>query len=141
MGPGRVKRLAVNVILLAFLFLSVTFNKEHLRPALAGVPILDILTGSFPNFMAAYVISLFPVSSVLTRRSAGTRSLRIVVAAAVAAFVILTIEEVAPIFGASTVRDGHDIIASALGSLCAVLTFLFLRRIAARARQRDRGSI
>jgi len=127
----RIKRrhyLAINLILLAFLFLSVSLNKEYLRPASAGVAILDILTGSFPNFIAAYVISLFPAAPILSRRLSTTRGTLIMVAAAIAVFIVLTIEELAPVFGASKVRDGFDIIASAVGSSCAILTFLLLRR-------------
>jgi len=128
--------LAVNLILGAFLFLSVSFNKEHLRPACSGIPILDILTGSYSNFMAAYVVSLFAATAVLSKRLTDTRSLRIVVAAAVAVFLILTVEELAPVLGASKVCDGYDIVASMLGSSLAVFTFLLLRQAIARAKSR-----
>lgn len=129
MWHKRSTYIAVNSILLAFLFLSVSFNKEYLRPAFAGIPALDILTGSYPNFIAAYVISLFPAYPILTKRFTGTRGTSIIVATAIGVFVILTIEEIAPIWGASKVRDVYDIIANAFGSTCAVLTILALRRI------------
>jgi hypothetical protein len=123
---------AVNATLLALLFLSVSFNKEYLRPAFAGNPVLDLFTGSYPNFIAAYVISLFPVCPMLTKRPNITRGMQIVLATAAGVFIILTIEELAPVFGVSKVRDGSDIIASALGSSCAILTFHFLRRAVSR---------
>jgi hypothetical protein len=123
---------AVNAILLALLFLSVSFNKEYLRPAFAGNSVLQLLTGSYANFIAAYVISLFPACPILTKRFSVTRGMRIILATAIGVFIILTIEELAPVFGASKVRDGHDIIASALGSFCAILTFHALRRAVSR---------
>lgn len=123
---------AVNAILLAFLFLSVSFNKENLRPAFAGIPILNVLAGSYSNFMAAYVISLFSACPILTKKFNGTKGTQVVVATAIGVFIILTIEEGASIIGVSKVRDGYDVIASAFGSSCAILTFLFLRRIISR---------
>jgi hypothetical protein len=62
------------------------------------------------------------------------RGTLIIVAAAIVVFIILTIEELAPVFGASKVRDGFDIIASAVGSSCAILTFVLLRRFIVRAK-------
>lgn len=124
----KISYIAVNLILLAFLYLSVSLNKTYIRPAWAPIPVLNVLTGSFANFMAAYVISLFPATPILTWRLSDARGLRIIIAAAVVVFIILAIEELAPIFSASKVRDGYDIIASALGSSCAVLTFVLLRK-------------
>ena len=121
--------IAVNAALLAFLFLSVSFNKEYLRPAFTGETVLATLTGSYSNFMAAYVISLSPACAILTKRVAPAKGTAIIVATAISVFAILTIEEVTSILGVSAVRDGHDIIASALGSSCAILTFLLLRKI------------
>jgi hypothetical protein len=134
MWHKRSTSIAVNSILFAFLFLSVSFNKEYLRPAFEGIPILSILTGSYPNFIAAYVISLFPAYPILTKRFTSTRSTSIIVATAIGVLVILTIEEMAPLFGASEVRDVYDIIASAFGSSCAVLTFISLRRVVTRGK-------
>ena len=132
MSHKRITCVAVNAILLALLLLSVSFNKEYLRPAFAGNPVLELLTGSYANFIAAYVISLFPACPILTRRFGVTRQMQIILATAVGVFIILTIEELAPGLGASKVRDGNDIIASALGSFCAILTFHFLRRAVSR---------
>ena len=111
-----------------------TFNKEYLRPACAGNSVLGLFTDSYPNFIAAYVMTLFPACPILTKRLPVTSGMRIILATGVGVFVILTIEELAPIFGASEVRDGNDIIASALGSFCAILTFHFLRRAVLRGK-------
>ncbi|MDH4139935.1 MAG: hypothetical protein OEV43_05125 [Coriobacteriia bacterium] len=121
--------IAVNAALMAFLFLSASFNKEYLRPAYTGGAVLATLTGSYSNFMAAYVISLSPACPILTRMFAPTKGTAVVVATAIGVFAILTIEEVTSILGVSEVRDGHDVIASALGASCAILTFLLLRQI------------
>lgn len=61
------KYLAVNLILFAVLYLSVTFNKEFIRPVYGYSPIIGIITGSFSNFMAAYIISLFPIAPILVK--------------------------------------------------------------------------
>ena len=114
----------VNAILLAFLFLSISFNKEYLRPALAGNPILNVFTGSYANFIAAYMISLFPACLIHTKRFSNAKGMIIILATAIGVFIILTIEEFAPVFGASKVRDGYDIVASAFGSSCAVLRYI-----------------
>ena len=124
--------IAVNAALFAFLFLSVSFNKEYLRPAFTGGTVLATLAGSYSNFMAAYVISLSPACPILTKRFAPTKGTTVIVATAIGVFAILTIEEVTSILSVSAVRDGHDVIASALGSFCAVLTFLLVRKIMRR---------
>jgi len=123
---------ATNAALLAFLFLSVSFNKEYLRPAFTGGTVLATLAGSYSNFMAAWVIGLSPACPILTQRFTPTRGTAVVVATAIGVFAILTIEEVTSILGISAVRDGYDVIASALGSSSAILTFLLLRRIMSR---------
>ena len=61
------KYLAINLILFAILYLSVTFNKEFIRPVYGNSPIIGIITGSFSNFMAAYIISLFPIAPILSK--------------------------------------------------------------------------
>jgi hypothetical protein len=124
--------IAVNAIMLAFLFLSVSFNKEYLRPAFAEVTILNILAGSFSNFIASYVISLFPVCPILTKNFSSPKVNQIVIATAIGVFIILTLEEFVGIFGASKVFDGYDILATALGSSCAIYTFIFVRRAISR---------
>lgn len=124
--------MAVNAILFALLLLSVSFNKEYLRLAFMGNPVLDLLTGSCANFIAAYLISLFSACPILSRKFGITRQMQIFLATSVGVFIALTIEELVSVLGASKVRDGNDIIASALGSFCAIFTFLFLRRAVSR---------
>jgi len=126
---------AVSAALFAFLFVSVSLNKAYLRPAFAAGTILATLSGSYSNFIAAWTMGVSPACPVLTRGFSFRRGTAVVAAAAVGAFAILTIEELTSVFGVSDVRDVHDVAASALGSSCAVLTFLVLRRIALRRRR------
>ncbi len=115
--------LAINLILFAILYLSVTFNKEFIRPVYGNLPIIGILIGSFSNFMAAYIISLFPFSPIISKKIAIKKARIIVYTFSSLVFLILTAEEIHPMWGASTQYDLFDIWASALGSLFAILTF------------------
>ncbi len=122
--------IAINFILFAILYFSVSFNKEFIRPIYGSTPIIGILTGSFSNFMAAYIISLFPFSPILAKQIDLVKSRLIVYLVAALAFILLTIEEIKPYADASTVYDIYDIIASGLGSIFAILTFeIFVKRI------------
>ena len=102
-------------------FLIHALNKEFLRPLYSNIPIIKVLTGSFPNFIAAYIISLAFVNVVVIRELKHGRL--IVCLSSLLIFVILTIEEFKPMWGASTHYDSFDIFASGLGSLLAILTF------------------
>ena len=118
--------LATNVLLFALLFLLVTFNKEYLRPAFSHVPIVGIITGSLPNFLAAYIISLGVVNAVVSRRPEHARLFVYICSSLV--FLVLTIEEFRPMWGASTQYDLFDILASGAGSLTAILTYELIVR-------------
>lgn len=120
------KYLAINLILFAILYLTVSFNKEFIRPVYGSLPIIGIMTGSFSNFMAAYIISLFPVSQIISKKIRIKNARIIVYTVSILVFLILTVEEIHPIFGASTQYDLFDILASAVGSVLAILTFEFI---------------
>ena len=111
----------INLILFALLYGLISFNKEVLRPELGQTPFINILTGSFPNFIAAYVISLAFVNAVLIRKPQNGRL--IVYVGSVLVFTILAIEEIHPIWGASTIYDPFDIWGSGLGSALSIITF------------------
>jgi glycopeptide antibiotics resistance protein len=121
---SRKKVIAINAIILASLFGLVSFNKEILRPALNNSGFLRIITGCFPNFIAAYCISLAFVTAVLIRKFNHGRL--IVYSGSVAVFIILMIEELRPMWGASTYYDIFDILASGVGSALAVFTYELL---------------
>ena len=120
------KYIAINLILFAILYLSVEFNKEFIRPLYSGSPFLGILTGTFPNFIAAYIISLFPIAAILAKRLNVKKSRLLIYIFAVVVFLILTVEEFQPFFDASTVYDIYDIIANGVGSIIAIITFELL---------------
>ncbi len=124
------KYLAINLVLFAILYLSVSFNKEFIRPIYGQSPIIGILTGSFSNFMAAYIISLFPIAPIIAKNIKIKKARLIIYVVSILVFIILTIEELKPMWGASTQYDLFDILASGLGSLLAILTFeIFIGKI------------
>ena len=121
------KLVGINLILFTLLFGLISANKDFLRPMVAPGSIFAIFTGCFPNFIAAYIISLAPANAVLIRNPKNGR--QFVYLAASLVFVILALEEVVPMWGASTHYDTYDIIASAIGSLLAVLTFESIQKL------------
>jgi hypothetical protein len=133
---NRKKVIAVNALLVAALFGLVSLNKEILRPALNDSDLLKILTGCFPNFIAAYLISLAVVSAVLIRKFKHGRL--IVYLSSIAVFVILTVEELKPMWGANTYYDIFDIVASGVGSTLAIFTYELLILIKMRRRRKNR---
>ena len=113
--------IGINLILFALLYGLISFNKEVLRPEFSQNSSIDILTGSFPNFIAAYIISLAFVNAVLMRKLQNGRLL--VYVGSVLVFTILAIEEIRPFWGASTTYDPFDIWASGLGAILSIVTF------------------
>jgi len=120
---NRRKYIAINLILFAFLYFSVSFNKEYIRPIYGSTPFWGIITGSYSNFMAAYIISLFPLAAIFAKGINLKKARLIFYSVAILVFVILSFEELKPFVGASEVYDIYDIIANVLGSLFAILTF------------------
>ena len=114
---------AINLILFAILYLTVAFNKEFIRPIYGQSPIIGILTGSFSNFMAAYIISLFPIAPILAKKIEIKKARIIIYSFSILVFFILSIEEVSPMWRASTQYDLFDVLASGIGSILAILTF------------------
>jgi len=62
---SKKKAIIINAFLVAALFGLVSLNKEFLRPTLNNSNVLKVLTGCFPNFIAAFIISLASVTAVL----------------------------------------------------------------------------
>jgi len=126
MNNNRKKVIVINAFLFAALFGLVSLNKEILRPALNNSSLLKNLSGCFPNFIAAYIISLAIVLAVLIRKIKHGRL--IVYISSIAVFAILMIEEIKPMWGANTYYDTFDIIASAVGSSIAIITYELLKK-------------
>jgi len=118
---SRKKAIAVNAFLMAALFGLVSLNKEILRPRFRDSEVLNILTGCFPNFIAAFLISMMFISAVLIRKPARGRIIAYL--GPVAVFLVLMIEELKPMWGASSYYDPYDILASGIGSLSAIVIF------------------
>jgi hypothetical protein len=118
---SKLRIIGINLLLFALLFGLVSFNKGFLRPALNHNPFFGILTGCFPNFIAAFIISFAFVNAILTRKPKYGRMF--VLIGSLLVFVILTIEEFKPMWGASTHYDSYDIVASGIGASLSILTF------------------
>jgi hypothetical protein len=132
----RLRLILTNILLFGLLFGLVSLNKEILRPSLSDIPILKPTLGCFPNFIAAYIISLFFVNGALMMAPMHGRLL--VYLGALFVFVVLTVEELRPMWGASTHYDVLDIVASGAGSLLAIFTYeltLVARKKASALRQ------
>ncbi|MFZ5938930.1 MAG: hypothetical protein ACOYXB_00015 [Bacteroidota bacterium] len=129
------KVIAINAALFAGLFGLISLNKEVVRPALQPGSVLSTLAGCFPNFIAAFLISMAFVSSVIIREFRYGRLL--VYAASLAVFAVLTLEEIKPMWGASTQYDLFDIIASGVGSILAITTFELITALRKRRTVKD----
>ncbi len=112
-----------NIILFAILFALISWNKEYLRPRFSHQLTGRIITGSFPNFIAAFIISLALLNALLSRFIKYPRKLIFIIPLLV--FAILTFEEFVPLWGASSCFDIYDIIASGIGSLLSLLVYKF----------------
>jgi hypothetical protein len=124
---SRMRIVGINFILFVLLFGLVLLNKEFIRPKFNDIPYVKFLIGSFPNFIAAYFICLAFINAILIRKPKLRRL--VVYICSFVVFIILTIEEIKPMWGASTCKDSYDILASGLGSILAILTFeLFYKR-------------
>ena len=130
---SRIRVVLTNICLFGFLFGAVFLNKELLRPSLSHIPFLTPITGSFPNFIAAYIMSLFFVNGAVTMEPMHSRLL--VYLGSMFVFAVLTIEEVNPMWGASTCFDVLDIVATGAGTILAIVTYelIVLKRKAATA--------
>ena len=125
---GKKRIIIFNSILFAILFLSISFNKEILRPIYNQTRFVGVLTGCFPNFIAALIIGLCFMNGIVTRKPKHERL--IVYMSSIIIFVILAAEELMPMWGASTHYDLLDIVASGVGSLFTITIFelIVLRR-------------
>ena len=118
---GKKRIIVINAILFAALFLSISLNKEILRPLYRHIPFAGILIGSFPNFIAAFIISLCFVNGIVTKKPKHERSIAYL--SSIIIFLILAVEELFPMWGASTHYDMFDIVASGIGSMLAIAIF------------------
>ena len=121
----KIRLIFINCLLIAILYGLVTFNKEVLRPAYGHIPIINAVLGCLPNFLAAALIGLSLVNGLRVRKP--RRGRLMAYAGCLLVFAILTVEELKPMWGASTYYDPLDILASALGALVAILVYEVIR--------------
>jgi hypothetical protein len=130
MRPGIEKKIAfkilgINLALFFLLFGLVYINKTFFRPTFNDSQLAQILTGSFPTFIAAYLISLCVMNPVLIRKPRLGRL--IMYLGSFCILIVLILDELESI-GASKQYDIYDIAGSVFGSLLAVLTYEYLRQ-------------
>jgi len=130
---SQIRVVLTNILLFGVLYGLVSLNKAVLRPAVGQISWVTPITGSFPNFIAAYILSLFFVNAAVILEPKHSRLL--VYLGSLFIFAILTFEEVNSMWGASEVYDVLDIIATGAGSLLAVGSYewIVLRRKAVAA--------
>ena len=87
----------INIILVAILFGLVSFNKDFLRPQFNHLPFINLLTGCFPNFIAAFIISLALGNAIQSKKTKYSRIL--IYASSTLMFLILALEEFIPLWG------------------------------------------
>ena len=136
---GIIRVIIAITIIATVLFELIVLNKEYIRPAVSDPGFLLILTGCFPSFIAAYLISLVAVSAVLIKKPKNGR--RIVYIVSLWIFAMLIIDELTRGWGASTHFDKFDIVASGLGSLLAVVTYEIALRIQNRKNQNPESGL
>jgi F0F1-type ATP synthase assembly protein I len=120
-NKSKKRILAINIALVALLFLLVSLNKSYVRPEFGHVQVVGFLAGIIPNFLAAFIISAVFVNAVIIREPRYQRL--IVYSSSILVFAILTVEEIQPMWGASTLYDPLDILASGIGSLLAIFVY------------------
>jgi hypothetical protein len=117
------KILRTNLILALLLFGLIFINKTVFRPAFNTTHFEQVLTGSFPNFIAALLLGLCVVNPVLNKKPRFGRL--IVYASSLCIMSVLILDEIKSIV-ASENYDICDIIGSILGSVLAVLIFEYV---------------
>jgi len=118
-----IKIMGINLTLALLLFGLILINKNVFRPTFNNTHFAQILTGSFPNFIAAFLISLCVANSVLIKKPRLGRL--IVYSISLCIMSILILDEVKSIV-ASKQYDIYDITGSVIGSILAILTYEFL---------------
>ncbi|MCF7913317.1 MAG: hypothetical protein K9M99_12370 [Candidatus Cloacimonetes bacterium] len=115
---SRKKLLITNIVLFAILFLTISINKDHLRPIFSHQLYGRIITGCLPNFIAAFIISLAMLNALMIKLNKYRHILLYLIPTLI--FAILAFEEFVPLWGASTQFDVYDIIASGIGAILSL---------------------
>ena len=118
-----IKILGINLTLGLLLFGLVYINKTVFRPAFNETQLAQVLTGSFPTFIAAFLIGLCVVNPVLIRKPRSGRL--IVYLGSLCIMFVLILDEFKSI-AASTQYDTYDIAGGIIGCVFAVLTYEYL---------------
>lgn len=117
------KMVIINLMLALLLFGLVLMNKTIFRSAFPHSQFAQILTWSFPNFIAGLLLCLCVVNPVLIKKPKRGRT--IVYAISLLIMSVLIADEAGSVV-ASAHYDNNDIIGIALGSILAVIMFEYL---------------
>jgi hypothetical protein len=118
-----IKIMGINLTLALLLFGLIYINKTVFRTTFNNTHFAQILTGSFPSFIAALLISLCVVNPVLIKKPRLGRL--IVYSISLCILSILIIDELKSIV-ASKQYDIYDIIGSIIGSTLAIMTYEYI---------------
>lgn len=119
----HIKIIGINLTLALSLYGLVNINKTILRPTFSDSQFTQILTGSFPSFIAGLLLCLCVVNPVLIKKPKSGRT--IVYAISLLIMFMLILDEIKSL-AASTQYDFYDIIGSIAGSVLAIITFEYL---------------
>ena len=115
-----IKIMGINITLAILLFVLIYINKTFIRPTVNNSHFIQILTGSFPNFIAGFIMSLCVVTPVLIRKPKFKRI--IVYTISLCIMSVLIFDELQSLT-ASKQYDLNDVIGSVIGSMLALLMF------------------
>lgn len=123
---ARISIIKINLILIALLYGLITLNKSILRPSLNHIPFFRWFLGCLPNFLAAFFITMAITVAILYRKPKYGRGM--VYLSGILIFLLFTLEEYLPFWGASETFDTYDIVASGLGVLLAYYVYEIIER-------------
>jgi len=120
----KLRIIGINLLLGISIYGLVMLNKMVIRPASGFSVIAQVISGSFPNFISAYLLGLLIVNPVIIRKPKHGRLMVYVSSIIISSILIL--EELFSIWGASKQCDIYDMLAGIIGSVSAVLTYEYI---------------
>ncbi len=118
-----IRIISINLMLVLLLFGLVSLNKTVFRSAFSDSHFFQLLTGSFPNFIAGLLLCLCVVNPVLVKKPGYGRMM--VYTGSLLIMAILILDELKSLV-ASEHYDIYDIIGSILGGALAIMMFEYL---------------
>ncbi len=114
------KIMGINITFAILLFVLIYINKTFIRPTYNNTHFIQMLTGSFPNFIAGLLMCLCVVTPVLIRKPKFKRI--IVYTISLCIMFVLVFDELQSLT-ASKQYDLNDVIGSVIGVILALFIF------------------